>query len=187
MGIVLSKRGDVKMQRTAWQETISWALYFIVSLTVVLTLKQFVISPILVDGSSMEPTFADGDIVAIAKLAQVERFDTIVFQHRDFDYLMIKRVVGMPGDTLAMDDDVLVINGKRYDEEYVYREPIMRHDTADFTLQQLTGVEKVPAGHYVVLGDYRLKSRDSRHFGFVTTEEIEGVVKWRLLPKFTVY
>ncbi|MBS7345807.1 MAG: signal peptidase I [Caryophanon sp.] len=169
------------------KELLSWARYIVVPLVVMLFIRLFIVSPILVDGDSMQPTFNDGDVVIIAKRADVKRFDAIVFLHASADYLFIKRVVGMPGDTLMMRDDVLYINDVAYDEPYVFEAPFMTHQTADFTLQTIANVSVIPSGHYIVLGDYRLKSRDSRHFGLVRAEDVEGVVKWRVLHDWTAF
>lgn len=169
------------------RELLSWALYIVVPFAIMLAIRLYLFSPIIVDGDSMQPTFQNGDVVIIAKQANVERFQTIVFRHATTDYLMIKRVIGMPGDTLALRDDVLYINNERYDEPYVYDAPFMTQQTADFTLSSIANVDVIPSKHYVVLGDYRLKSRDSRHFGLVRQTDIVGVVKWRVLNDWTTF
>lgn len=169
------------------RELLSWALYILVPFVVMLCIRLFVVSPIIVDGDSMQPTFQHGDVVILAKQGDVDRFRTIVFRHATTDYLMIKRVIGMPGDTLELRDDVLYINEEPYEEPYVYDAPFMTQQTADFTLQSMAHVDVVPENAYVVLGDYRLKSRDSRHFGLVYAEDVVGVVKWRVMSNWTTF
>ena len=169
------------------KELLSWTRYILIPLVVMLSIRTFLVSPIVVDGDSMQPTFESGDVVIIAKRATVERFQLIVFRHTSADYLMIKRVIGMPGDTLAMQEDVLYINDVAYEEPYVFQAPFMTHQTENFTLAHIANVSVIPEGHYIVLGDYRLKSRDSRHFGLVRAEDVEGVVKWRVLNNWTAF
>lgn len=84
-----------------------------------------------------------------------------------------------------MVEDVLYVNGEPYEEtyvKYIEGDPVTERLTENFTLEQLTGQEKVPENAFFVLGDHRLKSNDSRGFGFIQEEDVIGVVKLRIFP-----
>jgi len=98
----------------------------------------------------------------------------------------IKRVIGLPGDTVEVRDDVLYINGKAMEEPYLEESKedndLFGKFTADFTLQELTGETYVPEESIFVLGDNRINSNDSRFFGFIPKESIIGEVKFQFYP-----
>jgi len=147
--------------------------------------RQFLFSPVTVHGVSMEPTFDDNNRVIVSKTSSPERFDMIVFKAPDVPGKQyIKRVIGLPGDQVEMKDDKLFVNGELQEESYVNRanELGINKITGDFTLQELTGETTVPDGTLFVLGDNRLKSNDSRAYGFVDADSVFGVVKLRIYP-----
>ena len=114
-------------------------------------------SLVRISGNSMSPTLKDGDIVTTAPYASPEdigRFDVILCRYPGRDALFVKRIVGLPGDTVAITDGCLYVNGVRYEEAYVAEDNRDRRDVAD-TL--------VPQGCYYVLGDNRRNSNDSRN------------------------
>lgn len=164
------------------KELLSWFISICVAFTIVLICKHYLFSPVVVDGESMEPTYQDEDVLIISKISDIQRFDQIVFKSPVNDNYYIKRVIGLPGDTIEMKDDVLYINGEKYNEPYVNRKEEALQYTEDFTLEQLTGKETVPEGYVFVLGDNRLHSGDSRHYGFIAMDEILGVSKVRIFP-----
>lgn len=133
----------------------------------------------------MEPTFEDKDRIIVSKISSIDRFDMIVFNAPDADENYIKRVIGVPGDHIEMIDDILYVNSEAYDEpyvSYVEGDPITYRITENFTLEEITGSEKVPEGAYFVLGDHRLKSSDSRNFGFIYDDDVIGEAKFRFYP-----
>ncbi len=101
------------------------------------------------------------------------RRDVIAFRLRGSDSLIIKRVVAIEGDTVGLDDGVLVVNGNRIQEAFV-----------DYNLMDATyfGPVTVPAGSVFAMGDNRADSIDSRRFGAVPTSDIIGRVMFRLWP-----
>ena len=110
----------------------------------------------------------------------------IVFHAPDVDGKdYIKRVIGLPGDSIDMKDDVLYINGKAVEEPYLNANkednPINKL-TEDFSLQEKTGESQVPKNMLFVMGDNRLISKDSRIFGFISYDSIVGEVKFRFYP-----
>ncbi|MGV2485298.1 UNVERIFIED_CONTAM: signal peptidase I, partial [Bacillus mycoides] len=109
-------------------------------------------------------------------ISGLDRFDVIVFHGKE-GYDLVKRVIGLPGDTVEYKDDVLYVNGKAMEEPYLkeFKEKASgRVLTPDFTLEQITGKTKVPEGQVFVLGDNREVSKDGRMFGFISEDEIVG-------------
>lgn len=171
-------------------------LLFIVA---VVLIRLFVLTPVQVSGHSMDPTLADKQRLIASKISSYDRQDIVIcVEPDDPSKIAVKRLIGLPGDTIEMKDDVLTINGEVYEEpylddfkekftddqlqdEYSYREMFQQiaagaeHFTDDFTVT-------VPEGSYFVMGDNRLISRDSRSFGVVTEDQMEGKVLLRFWP-----
>lgn len=167
------------------KEIVSYIKIIVITAVVVFGCKQFLFAPIKVQGASMYPTYHDKDIIIVSKTSKIERFDQIVFQSPVEDELYIKRVIGLPGDKVEMKDDVLYVNGKAYKEDYVNRQtddPNQLRITENFTLEQLVNEKEVPKGMYFVLGDNRLKSSDSRHYGLISEDAVYGESKLILYP-----
>lgn len=164
------------------KELFSYIKIIVITVLVVLGCKQFLFAPIKVQGASMYPTYEDKDVIIVSKTSKIERFDQIVFQSPIEDELYIKRVIGLPGDTVEMKDDVLYVNGKAYEESYVNRQTEELRTTENFTLEALLGEATVPKDTYFVLGDNRLKSSDSRHYGFISHEAVYGESKLTVYP-----
>ena len=117
----------------------------------------------------MVPTLLDGDIMILDKIGYringLKRFDIVVIKYNNEK--IIKRVIGLPGDYIEYKDNILYVNGKEIKEEY------KRDITNNFSLKDL-GYEKIPENKYLVLGDNRSISKDSRIIGFIDKEDIEG-------------
>ena len=157
------------------KEVLSYALIIIL----VLLFKHYIISPIRVDGDSMNPTLKNGDIMLLNEIGYkrngVERFDIVVIDTDDD--VIIKRVIGLPGDRLKYVDNKLYINDQEVQEKF-------EHDvTHNFELKDILGTDNVPNNMYFVLGDNRGNSKDSRIIGFIKPEQIRGkVIKTILFP-----
>lgn len=171
--------GGILLQVSSKKEVYSWIKTIAFALVIVFICREFIFAPVHVKGESMEPIFENKDRVIINKLSEIERFDVIVFKEPVKDEQYIKRVIGLPGDSVEMRDDVLHINGKSHEEPYVKGNNKI---TGDFTLKELTRNEVVPNGYLFVLGDNRLNSKDSREFGFISTDSIIGEVKFQFYP-----
>ena len=173
------------MEKTVKKELFSWIQSILFAMAIVFIFHQFLFVPTKVLGESMLPTFEEEDRVIVSKVSSIDRFDMIVFNAPDEDDKYIKRVIGLPGDRVEMIDDILYINSEAYDEPYVTYikgDPITNRITENFTLEEITGSERVPKGAFFVLGDHRLKSKDSRRFGFIYEDEVIGEVKFRFFP-----
>jgi len=173
------------MEESIKKELFSWIQSILFAFAIVFICYQFLFVPTKVQGESMLPTFEDKDRIVVSKVSTIDRFDMIVFNAPNASDKYIKRVIGVPGDRIEMIDDRLHINGKVYDEPYVKRidgDPITDRITGNFTLAEITGQEEVPEGAYFVLGDHRLKSNDSRYFGFIYEDAVIGEAKLRFYP-----
>lgn len=122
-----------------------------------------------VNGSSMEPALKDGEIYLVSKgNKSINRGDIIVFRVENEEPPYIKRVIALPGEKVAIFDNTVFINGRMLSEPYVQPPYFDIQDVEEFT---------VPEGHYYVLGDDRVESYDSRHFGPVPQENIIGTIR----------
>ena len=167
------------------QELYSLLKCFVFALIIVVICRNFLFSPSVVHGESMSPTFENGNKVILSKIGDIKQFDMIVFHAPDQDENYIKRVIGLPGDTVSMKDDVLYINGKAYTEAYLTKNKLESTTlklTGDFTLEEETGEKTVPNDSLFVLGDNRLYSKDSRDFGFINDDSVIGKVVLRIYP-----
>ena len=144
--------------------------YFMIILVVVL-IKTFVVSPIRFNGASMDPTLNDKDIMLLDEISyrfsDIERFDIVVVKEED-EYL-IKRVIGLPGETVEYKNDKLYIDGKYVKEDFKHKE------TFDFS----TTLDK---DEYFIMGDNRTNSTDSRVFGPISRDKIMGKTSLTILP-----
>lgn len=143
---------------------------YIVIVVVVVLIRTFIITPVRVDGDSMKNTLKNGDILLLYKLSSINRFDIIVLDEEKDNEKIIKRVIGMPGETVAIKKGKIYINDKVIDDEYAYGE------TSDYNKVTLRDNE------YFILGDNRLISKDSRYFGPIKDNEIKGKIVFRLFP-----
>lgn len=148
---------------------------------------KFVLSNETVSGPSMQPTFEDGDRIIANRHGTIKRGDIVILDAPDNPgVLYIKRVVGMPGDSVKSENDVTYINNKAYKEPYLdeYKAKLAEGQlyTENFTLKQYFGVDKVPEDSYFVMGDHRDVSKDSRRLGFIKKTAIEGKVVFRYYP-----
>ena len=176
------------------QPTWRWGLVLIIVFVAVFAATRYFVANDIVDGTSMQPTFQSKQRLVSLKHRLPKRFDIIVLKRPHTLY--IKRVIGVPGDTIKVVNGKLWLNGKRQSEPYLntafaqrelhrmqQNQPI-KHFTADFSLTTLkaTRTLKVPPHHYFVLGDNRLASDDSRDFGFISASDVHSVVVWRYWP-----
>ena len=179
------------MGKAAIKELFDWVISIVVAVVLVVAIRTFIFTPIGVNGESMMPTYEHGDKVMVNKLSdsveKIDRQDVIVFEAPTGENF-IKRVIGLPGDTIAYENDVLYINGEAVEEPYLqaYKQQSTQSLplTYDFTLQDVTGETTVPDDVLFVLGDNRQRSDDSRNplVGFVPIENVLGKTTIRYYP-----
>ncbi len=162
-------------------------LWLVILAGVVILVRVYVFSPVIVSGTSMDPTLEDGERVISLKFTKIKRFDIVTFQAPDDPTKnYIKRVIAFPGETVEYKEDTLYIDGKKYDEpyldEYKSKMPTGTPLTNDFSLETLFGSSTVPKGSLFVLGDNRQISKDSRIIGFINSKKILGDVRFSFWP-----
>jgi signal peptidase I len=143
-----------------------------ISVVLAVILIVFIYQPVKVEGTSMMPGLTDQERIFINKYTyklgadSVARFDLVVFNYPyDPSQSYIKRIIGIPGDTVEIDEGKVLLNGRQLTEPYVPEE---------YRDHRSIAKEVVPPGHYFVLGDHRSSSNDSRVWGFVDRKEIYG-------------
>lgn len=158
-------------------EFIKDASKYIIVIIFVLLFFIFVMGLQQVIGPSMNPTLNEGDIIItnkfIYRFKSIERNDVVVIS-QDEKY-MIKRIVCLPGETVEYQNNDVLINGKAYKEAFTNSE------TEDFTIQDL-GYDVIPEDMYLVLGDNRENSLDSRTFGLISKNQIIGKAWIKIWP-----
>ncbi|MGV3042648.1 signal peptidase I [Staphylococcus rostri] len=173
------------------KETMEWIISIGLALIVVGFLYTFIIKPYNVQGDSMYPTLKDGDRLIVNKigktLGHLDNGNVIVF-HADESNDYVKRIIGKPGDHVEYKNDQLYLNGKKIDEPYLAYN--LKHKTYDeitgpLNSQKLQGSDgkyQIPEDKYLVLGDNREVSKDSRTIGLIDKDQIVGKVSLRFWP-----
>jgi signal peptidase I len=173
--------GDPPPAKHSHRSLVEWLIVLGLVVLVLALLRTFVVQPYSIPSGSMSPTLVEGDRVAVSplsyELGDVSRGDIVVFdapasETDDSDDSLIKRVVGLPGESIEIENDAVIINGIPLDEPYVGGE-IDYPDMAAIV---------VPAGEVFLMGDNRADSRDSRSFGPVPVDDISGRALMVLWP-----
>jgi signal peptidase I len=147
-----------------------WLRDLVISLAISAFIIIFLYQPVKVEGTSMMPSLADQERIFVNKfvyrLEPIQRGDIIVFRYpRDPSKSFIKRVIGLAGDHILIDDGRVYVNGRPLDEDYI---PETYEDERSFP--EIV----VPPNSFYVLGDHRNMSNDSRDFGAVDASYIYG-------------
>ena len=152
--------------------TRKYIITLVILVSVILVINLWLAGVYIISGSSMQPTMDSGNVVFVNKLAEAyRRFDIVIIKTPDSR--IVKRVIGLPRDTVQIKDGYVYINGKQLDD--VVSE---KTEFAGTAFQPLTLGE----GEYFVLGDNREESKDSRYkdIGVIKQEQIVGRVVFRL-------
>jgi|SRR5690625_40543 len=150
----------------------------IIVIAVVMGLRTYVIAPAKVNGHSMDPTLETGEVLIMNKWSDIKKNDIVTFiSPTDNKTIFIKRVIALEGDTVEMKKDVLYINGKEIEEPYL-KEHRRSLDEGELLTENFGPVE-VGKDQFFAMGDNRLNSLDSRTFGPIDKERLEGKVLWK--------
>ncbi len=157
--------------------------FSLLALIIVLPVRLFVAQPFIVSGASMETTFETGQYLIVDQLTyhfhEPQRGDVIVFRYpKDTSKYFIKRIIGLPGDTIEVDGSVVTITNSEHADGIVLNETEYIHTmTPNTTVKETLGV-----GEYFVMGDNRDASSDSRMWGVLQRDKIVGRAFLRLFP-----
>ncbi|MDD5937346.1 MAG: signal peptidase I [Clostridiales bacterium] len=174
---------QMQKKKSFARQTAETVLYFAVILICVLLVQKFIVQPVEVNGSSMEATLSDSNHLLLEKVSYVfskpKRFDVVVFRPYDYDKELcyIKRIIGLPGETVQIKDNIIYIDGMPLSENYG-RENVIRDP--GIAIEPIT----LNTDEYFVLGDNRNNSKDSRSqsVGTVNKDSILGRAWCRIWP-----
>ncbi|MCD8124834.1 MAG: signal peptidase I [Lachnospiraceae bacterium] len=172
---VTAERERLQYQKR-YRQTLRSTIYALIVVAAAAVLLATLFLPVLqVSGTSMEPTLSDNDIIVLVKTGDFETGDLVGFYYQN--KLLLKRVIGGPGDVIDIDDDgVVSVNGEVLDEPYVTEQSLGETD--------ITYPYQVPENRYFVMGDNRSTSIDSRSsvIGCIEKDQIVGKVILRIWP-----
>lgn len=141
---------------------------YVIILIVVMLIRTYLFTPIMVSGPSMQPTLDGGELMILNKRGTLDRFDVVVVDIGSED--IIKRIIAMPGETISCENGIIYVNGRKQEESY------SKGITSDFEKIVLKDDE------YFVMGDNRQDSRDSRHVGPIKEMNMKGTTNLVLFP-----
>ena len=166
-------KSNDKVKGNTIKDTFKELVPYVIIVLVVVLIRTFLFTPIKVNGDSMDNTLHNGDTMILNKITmkfnELERFQIVVIRTKD-TYL-IKRIIGLPGETIEYKDGKLFINNKIMNDPY-YNDG----NTKDFDKVN------IPKGYYYVMGDNRGISLDSRLIGVISKEDILGTTNFILFP-----
>lgn len=154
-------------------------LPYLLIVIVVVLIRTFLFTPVVVVGDSMVPTLEDKQILLLDKISyrfkKIERFDIVVIKLGKKE--IIKRIIGLPGETIEYKNNILYVNGEAIHSDYEF-------DTEDFTIEDIGKdlYHSIPDNEYLVLGDNRIVSADSRIIGFINKKDILGKTNISIWP-----
>lgn len=149
------------------------AMPYIIILMVVILIRTFIVTPIKVNGESMYDTLNGSEIMILWRTKDIQRYDIVVadlIENGKKTDTLIKRVYGLPGETISCEDGIIYINDKKIEDSYAYGK------TNDFKAITLGSDE------YFLLGDNRGVSLDSRIFGPINKKHIDGKTDFIIWP-----
>ena len=198
----MEKQKNEKKKKTVAREILEWILTIVAAIVIALPIRAFAFELVRVDGTSMDHTLADGEIMFVTKFdystawlslpwqdeeakekaaritagGNPQRFDVVICRYPGRgDTNFVKRIAGLPGETVEIREGWLYIDGVKYDEPYI-------DDEYRGGRLNTFGPYTVPEGAYFVLGDHRNNSNDSRLQGAISRDMIIGHVRTVLFP-----
>lgn len=190
--------GAEQMKKLFW-ERYDWFKTVIIAFFIVTLVRQYVFKPLKVEGQSMYSTLHDRDSIILWELgSKPSQFDVIVYEYAEAVF-HVKRIIGLPGQNIRYENDQLYIDGLAVAEPFLklhQQQPVMnsywdidsRLFTENFVLQDIcdhngfTNCEVIPEGYFLVLGDNRPESWDSRHVGLIREDQLKGTAVWVQWP-----
>lgn len=156
--------------------------FSIIAILIVIPIRLFIAQPFIVSGASMDDTFHSGEYLIVDQVSyhfeQPDRGDVVIFRYpRDPSKFFIKRVIGIPGDTVTIEDSIVTITNDTYPDGFTLDEPYIKSMAPGSRLTETLGDRE-----YFVMGDNRDQSSDSRAWGVLQEERIVGRALVRLFP-----
>lgn len=175
--------GKEKKLKSKAAEIRDYVIIIVVAILISLLFRQYVFARETVDGYSMMSTLKDRDVTFVEKLSRysnsVKKGEIVTFQSGDENHsIYVKRVIGLPGDTIELLNGKVYLNGKELEEPYLKKGTYTGSEAFLHEGQKY----KVPEDHIFVLGDNREKSKDSREIGPVAYKALDGHVIIRIYP-----
>lgn len=177
-----SKLGIKKKSHKYLRQIRDFFVAIVIATTFFMVLSSFFISIIRVRGYGMVPILREGDVTLIQKTNDFRRFDLVSFRtgHKKFQ---IRRIIGLPGETISYSKDTLFVNEQPIDEKFLVdaineTKKNGGNYTEDFTFQSID----IPEGYYFVLGDNRPYATDSRYYGLISKKNFLGKVTMQVFP-----
>ncbi|MEG1483561.1 signal peptidase I [Clostridium sp.] len=172
---ILGYSDKVVYNKSNKNTTILFIKILIIAIVLTILINKFLIFKVNVPTASMVPTLNVNDILLVGRVPNLNTLkfgDIVVFYSDEFDGYMVKRLIGLPGDSITMNKGILYVNGEYKTESYIQYE------------DDYTGSFQVPEEKYFFLGDNRIVSLDSRLWNktFIDEEDIMGVVKFKIYP-----
>jgi signal peptidase I len=167
-----------KFTKQSFWELVRFAL---LAIAIVIPIRIFIAQPFVVDGSSMVPTFENGQYLIVDeisyRLSEPKRDDVVVFRYpNDQKKFFIKRIIGLPNETVDIKGTTVTITNKEHPSGFILNQPYIENNADSNTHFELKDDE------YFVMGDNRSASSDSRYWGAVPKNLLIGKVFLRLLP-----
>ncbi|KKR69813.1 MAG: Signal peptidase I [Candidatus Nomurabacteria bacterium GW2011_GWB1_40_7] len=171
----------MEQTKTKWQSFWELVRFALIALAIVIPVRVLVAEPFIVSGSSMVPTFENGDYLIVDKisykLSSPQRGDVVVFRYPgDTTKFFIKRIIGLPNEIVDIKGNKVTITNENYKEGFVLDQPFVKNPANNDTHFELKSDE------YFILGDNRSASSDSRYWGAVKENLLAGRAFLRLLP-----
>lgn len=161
-----------------------WSIFkeILGAIALAFVIRAFLLIPIPVHGNSMSPALKQGDYLIMEKMSAIRRFDVVVFRGND-GMILVKRVVGLPGEAVAYHQDQLLVDGKQISEPFLKKKKVNGIPfTGDFDLKEIAHQAQLKNDEYFVLGDNRHLSKDSRSFGPIKAQSIIGKAHFVYFP-----
>lgn len=170
-----SAKSKKKIKETKKNFFFDWVIPIFISIVLAICINKFLIFKVYIPSSSMVPTLNVDDRLLVTRVynpEKLQRGDIVVFDSDELNETVIKRLIGLPGDTIKIDGTAVYVNGKKLDEPYV-KYPLESY-----------GTYKVPEGKYFFLGDNRANSNDSRFWKdpYIDADKIQGKAQIKIYP-----
>lgn len=177
------EENQVQVTQVAKKENFFWELikFTIIALAIVVPIRLFVAQPFVVSGTSMDPTFYDGEYLIVNQFSyhfsDPTRGQVVIFRNpKNESVFFIKRIIGLPGETVVIDDTQVIIKNQKHPDGFVLKEPYL--GTVSSGKMSVT----LNKDQYFVMGDNRRYSSDSRSWGTLPRADIVGTPLIRLFP-----